>query len=540
MSIVRICIAALGALTVKRRRPTAVPPTVVSPGSILILSLAFALGGCGGGGSDSSGSVSAVGVTSASTNATEVTAVNRGATPFIAFIDLTEVDLGAVSRIEYVIRPKPGTFSKPVSVSFGTAYLVREGYGIPAAKFARIPVFGLYASYSNLVDVTLRFADGSIRPLPAVTISTGSYTGSSTRYMSPIVHVARSASDNLGFSFFYMKNAIGTPVIVDTDGSVRWLGSPSVVNWSSAWYKNGFVLGHIGPAITRYELDGRISTSYLTNPDYRDFHHNIDIGPIGLLGEFDQPLNTESTIAEFDQGGAVWKEWDMARIISDYMRANGDDPALFVIPTADWFHSNAVAYDSRDKSLIVSSRENFLIKIDYATGRIIWIFGDPTKYWYTFPSLRAKALTLNSGLYPIGQHAVSVTPQGYLQVFNDGAQSSNQPATAPRGSSRSYSSVSTYLIDEASHTATDIAEFDYGKSILSPFCSSAYTETDGRMLVNYAAAASSATPTAIGSGARLVGVSPTKGVSFDFEYPTYFCATSFYANVVHLESLEFD
>ena len=43
---------------------------------------------------------------------------------------------------------------------------------------------------------------------------------------------------------------------------------------------------------------------------------------------------------------------------------------------------------------MVSSRENFVMKLDYHTGNIIWILWDPSKYWYTFPSLRAKALTL--------------------------------------------------------------------------------------------------------------------------------------------------
>ena len=79
---------------------------------------------------------------------------------------------------------------------------------------------------------------------------------------------------------------------------------------------------------------------------------------------------------------------------------------MFVRPGVDWFHNNSAIYDPSDDSIIVSSRENFVIKLDHKTGQIIWIFGDPTKYWYTFPSLRAKALTLApGGLYPIGQHA---------------------------------------------------------------------------------------------------------------------------------------
>ena len=219
------------------------------------------------------------------------------------------------------------------------------------------------------------------------------------------------------------------------------------------------------------------------------------------------------------------------------MTANGDDPTLFVRPGVDWFHNNASTYDPRDDSLIVSSRENFLIKLNYSTGQVVWIFGDPTKYWYTFPSLRAKALT-TAGLYPIGQHAVSITPQGYLQIFNNGFQSGHQPASQPTGAYRPYSTVSTYVIDEVNHTATDVSEFDYNQSISSIICSSGYTEQDGSMLVSYAYVPSVASPGTF--VARLVGVNPASNVTFDFEYPTNGCGTSFNARVIRFESLSFN
>ena len=100
------------------------------------------------------------------------------------------------------------------------------------------------------------------------------------------------------------------------------------------------------------------------------------------------------------------------------------------------------------------SRTNVL---GYSTGMIIWILGDPTKYWNTFPSLRAKALTLApGGLYPIGQHVLSITSDGLLMLFNDGLGSLNQPASEPAGQTRTYSAVSAYSIDQASMTATEV------------------------------------------------------------------------------------
>ena len=110
------------------------------------------------------------------------------------------------------------------------------------------------------------------------------------------------------------------------------------------------------------------------------------------------------------------------------MRAGGDDPSQFVSPApTDWFHNNAVTYNRADDSLIISSRENFVICIDYTHNAIKWICGDPTKKWYQFPSLRRFALTAAPGsLPPIGEHAVSITYDQHLLLFDNGFASTFQ------------------------------------------------------------------------------------------------------------------
>jgi arylsulfate sulfotransferase len=213
------------------------------------------------------------------------------------------------------------------------------------------------------------------------------------------------------------------------------------------------------------------------------------------------------------------------------MRDQGDDPDAFIRPGVDWLHMNGATYDPRDDSLIVSSRENFLIKIDYTTGDVIWILGDPTKYWYTFSSLRAKALTLEpGGLHPIGQHAPSITSDGLLMVFNDGLASRNQPTGQPAGESRTFSTVSAYEIDQTSFTAHEAWRFDYGQSILSTVCSSAYEARDRSILVNYAVASGS-------TKARLVALNAAQDVVFDFEFGTTGCTTSWNAQPIEFDDL---
>jgi hypothetical protein len=205
---------------------------------------------------------------------------------------------------------------------------------------------------------------------------------------------------------------------------------------------------------------------------------------------------------------------------------------LLVRPPNDWFHTNSAVYDARDDSLIVSSREHFVMDIDYDTGAIRWVLGDPTKYWWQFPSLRAKALTLDGpGLYPIGQHSLSITRDGLLLLFNAGTPTEHQPVGAPVGEARTYNAVSAYRIDAANMTATEVWRFDYGQSLYSDHCSSAYEAGDS-ILVSYARADNRL-------HARLVGLDAAHEVVFDFQYDARGCNTSWNAVPVPLEAMSF-
>ncbi|MEO8057354.1 MAG: aryl-sulfate sulfotransferase [Burkholderiales bacterium] len=461
-----------------------------------------------------------------------------GTTPFIGFVSFRGAALARVASIRFSIEPKLGSASKPVGAKYSIAGLRRRGYVSIAGNAVTLPVFGLYAGFTNRISVQLTFDDASIQTL-SVQISTDAYVDPAGVYDRPAIRQARSAGTGLGFDFFFMKSSLGSPVVVDTDGEIRWVGAGLVDAKSSAFQNGGFVIGDASAAVVRrVELDGTITESSLTSSIYTNFHHNLDEGKQGLLAELDSVAegvrNIESNVAEISPSGVVLNEWDLAALLEKYMRSQGDDPTSFVRPGIDWFHVNAATYDPRDDSLIVSSRENFVIKLDYTSGNVLWIFGDPTKYWYTFPSLRAKALVLDSGgLYPIGQHATSITSDGLLMLFNDGLNSINQPAGAPTGESRTYSAVSAYAVDPRSLTAREMWRFDYGQSIYSDICSSAYEAGGKSLLISYAVAENR-------TKARLVGLDGNRNVVFDFEYPTSSCSTSWNAQPIAFDNLSID
>ena len=369
----------------------------------------------------------------------------------------------------------------------------------------------------------------------AETLTTAAYTDPNGAYDRPVFIKSRAAGSDLGFDFFAMKSGLGTPVIVDTDGAIRWVGVSSESSISSVFTDNGFVIGdRFSTKVRRLELDGTETLVPVAFPaGYLRFHHNIDPGKVGLLGEFDTQTRRGSTIAEFSLSGGVLKEWSFSSIMRNHMTNGGDDPSLMVRPRVDWFHTNAAAYDPRDDSLIVSAREHFVMNIDYETGAIRWLLGEPSKYWWNFPSLRAKALTLTGdGLYPIGQHAVSITSDGLLLLFNAGNGSDNQPGGV-RGLERNYSAVSAYRIDAENMTATEVWRFDYDQSVYSDHCSSVYESPGQSFLIAYTRAENKLK-------ARLVGLNSQHQVVFDFQYDSHGCDTSWNAVPIPLQNMRFE
>jgi arylsulfate sulfotransferase len=458
---------------------------------------------------------------------------------FTSLVRLSGFELSTVTAVQYTIAPKRASVSKPVHVAYSLSALVARGYVAPDS--ITVPVFGLYAGYDNQVAIEIETQAGA--PISRrVRILTPAYVDPSGIYSHPSIITSRVAGSDLAFDFIFIKSALGSPVIIDTDAEIRW-AAPGIGNsTSSTFIGDEFVIGDpLKPAVYKLRWDGSITQGELPSSPYIDFNHDIDPGKYGFLAEVDGAFNggvesRESNVIEFQDSSAIsiLNQWDLGAILSAYMSSQGDEPAAFVRPGVDWFHSNSAIYDPSDDSVIVSSRENFVIKLDYKTGTIIWILGDPTKYWYTFPSLRAKALSLApGGLYPIGQHALSITSDGLLMLFNDGLGSVNQPSGEPAGQSRTYSTVSVYSIDEASMTATEVWDYDAGKTIYSEICSSAYEAAGKSILVDYAVADNL-------TEALLVGLDSSHNIVFEYQYPTSGCNTSWNARPIPLDDLKID
>ncbi len=460
---------------------------------------------------------------------------NPGATPFIEQLTLQVSDPAALKSIQFTIAPKPGSVTRPLSGTYEQAYLVSRGFLQAGSNQIFLPVYGLYAGSTNRVTLSYSFLDGSSKQ-SSTTITTASFDDP-CGYDKPTRLQGRTRSTSLSYDYIMIKGSCdqNSPAVIDTDGALRWVGPGGFATAHATFFDNAFYIAK-RTSLYRIELDGTVTFLH----DYSDlgvisFHHNVDRGKVGIILEVNTEEHRESLNLEVDAAGNVVKRWDMVNIISAAMRAGGDDPDDFVVPSSeDWFHNNATAYNRVDDSLVLSSREDFLICIDYKTLAIKWILGDQTKEWFQYPSLAKFALSTPPGtIPPAGQHAVSITYDQGVMAFDNGKDSDIQ---IPRGVMRTYSTPRKYKIDLPAKAATEVWNYEMDQSVPSLICSSVYEDAPLNYLIDYADVNGPAGPVQY---SRFLGVDAAGKKIFYYQYPTHFCRTAFNAIPLHLESTSF-
>lgn len=466
-----------------------------------------------------------------------ITGQAAGPTPFINKLSLNCSDPSNLTGIRFTITPRTGSVTRPLSAMYSKAYLAGRGYFDSQSGQITVPVFGLYGGYNNTVTLSYRFADDSSKT-DATTIATGTFDDA-CEFNSATVRQARTTTTALSYDFILVTSSCGlhSPTVIDTDGKVRWVGSAGVQNSTATFFDNAFYQAD-GARVLRMELDGTVSViGDYSSIGVVDLHHNIDRGRNGLIIDVNTPDYVESVNLEIDpHTGKVLRKWNHAAIISAAMTAGGDDPTGFVRKAQgrydfdapeDWFHNNSTTYRAADDSLIVSSRENFVYCLDYDTKAIKWIFGDTTKKWYQYVSLRKFALSAGDGGHtPVGQHALSIGKDKTLLMMDNGQPSAHHQPAGPRR----YSAPRKYQFNLPAKTLQEVWSFPNGQNVFASFCSSVYEDAPKNYLVDYA--------NANGYG-RILGLLPTGDKVFEYAYPTSKCEDTYRSLPMHWESLSF-
>src|SRR5437667_8193821 len=209
-----------------------------------------------------------------------ITAQTAGATPFISQLTLAASNTTVLKSIHFTIDPNPGSVTRPLSGTYSHDSLVSRGFLQPPSEEIFLPVYGLYESFTTTVSLTYYFLDGSSKQ-DSTTITTAVFDDQGCGYNNPTKLQPRTDSTDLSYDYIFDRSGCGdfSPVILDTDGALRWVSPlPTMIALfaSSPFFDNAVYVTE-GSILHRIELDGAVNT----RRDYNDIgdinlHHNTD------------------------------------------------------------------------------------------------------------------------------------------------------------------------------------------------------------------------------------------------------------------------
>lgn len=181
--------------------------------------------------------------------------------------------------------------------------------------------------------------------------------------------------------------------------------------------------------------------------------------------ETNPPLGTvtidDNPVVEVSTNGTLVNAWSpINQIDPDRVTyITGDFPSSYGL---DSEHANAIVDDTNDDSIIVSLRdENTIYKFSRATGKLIWILAPnpsdaaPDAAWPTNFQPYVLTPTGTPFEWSYGQHAPTLTPQGTLLAFDDGADRAT-PFEPIVPNQDNYSRAVEYNIDETNMTVSQV------------------------------------------------------------------------------------
>ncbi len=328
---------------------------------------------------------------------------------------------------------------------------VEQTFELNATKL-EIPVIGLYPNTLNSVIVTLEYEGGQV--IDTIKIKTGNTPTHFPRItinklnrneMEPGIHACDIHFANNG------KFNSG-PLIFDDQGQVRWYLDLSFAGKMVSPFqrlKDGTILMVSRHVIYEFDMLGKplketkISTNYGMHHDVLELPNGnllICVGKRNNFIKLDNKLVASDSdhIIEFDRKKSkIVREWDLAK----HLDVSRNDLNFF--RPRDWLHMNGLAFDQRDNSIIVSGKNQGLIKISW-NDNLEWIMA-PKKSWgksgregmgfetkpYLLTAVDSKGKPYNRAVqdgsesseefdFPWGMHSPSIMPNGNLLVFDNG------------------------------------------------------------------------------------------------------------------------
>ncbi|MDD3251402.1 MAG: aryl-sulfate sulfotransferase [Lachnospiraceae bacterium] len=349
----------------------------------------------------------------------------------------------------------------------------------PKAKTHILPVLGLYNNYLNTIE--LRPYRGTAS---AFTIQTpDTYEGKEIKavmkttpeYLQDNLIFEAPADENLASAFDYA-------------GDTRWhLSVPCIFDLKRL--KNGRLLIGTDRLIKLpyyvsglYEMDmvGKIYKEYCLPGGY---HHDQFEMPNGDLLSLTEDFHTdtvEDMLVLIDrETGAIKKTWDYKNFLKPGCSKSGS------WSDEDWFHNNAVWYDENTNSLTLSGRHiDAMVNIDYETGKLNWIIGDPEGWDEEYLPYMFKPEG-DEFDWQYEQHACVITPDGDVMCFDNHHYGSKNKETYKKAKD-SYSRGVRFRINTKDKTIRQIWQYgkEQGAEFFSPYICNVEYYNEGHYMVH--------------------------------------------------------
>lgn len=283
------------------------------------------------------------------------------------------------------------------------------------AKTHVLPVLGLYPDYENTVDIQL---------YRGFTKTIKIQTEPLSKDVPELVYMDTTAGylqDNL---IFVSPALTDLATGFDYKGDVRWhINIPTVFDMKRL--KNGHIITGTNRLLKLpyymsglYEMDfvGKIYKEFKLPGGYHHDQIEMEDGNLLVLTEDLTSDTVEDMCVLLDrETGEILKTWDYKNFLTPGEGKSGSWSAH------DWFHNNAVWYDKNTNSLTFSGRHiDSMVNIDYETGNLNWIIGDPEGWPEDKQKYFFKPVGDGEFDWQYEQHANLITPNGDVMCFDNG------------------------------------------------------------------------------------------------------------------------
>ena len=345
------------------------------------------------------------------------------------------------------------------------------------SKTHLIPIYGMYADYENKIELILNNGDRK-----ELTIKTDKYKGDAIT----LEKTTESIENNL---YFVSPNFVDNCVI-DGKGNVVWYIDGDYAG-DIEFLKNGHFYisdpnqGTNGVKINYssfVEMDylGKIYKQWIT--EYGVHHELVPLSDnkMMVLGANDESDFFDSYIYTMDlETGKVIKYIDLYELLHNI------DPELIESLGTDFdLVNNSADYNEQTGELLISLRGlNSLMKLDFNTNEIKWIFGDSNFWGKNFEKYMLRVS--DNTRYLGGQHSAFITKDGLIGVHNNDINQFDLSNSNLSHYLDRFTTCDLYEVDEENMTIKTVWQYTANKEYFSNVAGHMEILDNGNKLITY-------------------------------------------------------